>query len=163
MSPCSPLACTASSPSAPFVPFVGAITAPWSVTFSPTFVIMSLTALPTVFAAGLLYALGTDSRVHTYSALDLEALSGYVRPALDVQDPYAHTHASMQTNLFYVKLAASPCGRWLASGNAADERAYLLDAASKASVARAREVGAGRSECDGGVELKGQGAMDKLS
>ncbi|KAI1792830.1 WD40 repeat-like protein [Ganoderma leucocontextum] len=114
--------------------------------------------------AGLLYALGTDSRVHTYSALDLEALSGYARPALGVQDPYAHTHASMQTNSFYVKLAASPCGRWLASGNAADGRAYLFDVGSKASAARAREVGAGRSEWDGGVELKGQtgevGAMD---
>ncbi len=116
--------------------------------------------------AGLLYALGIDSRVHTYSALDLEPLSGYTRPALGpgAQDPYAHTHAGMQTNSFYVKLAASPCGRWLASGNATDGRAYVFDIASKASAARAREVGVGQSEWEGGVELRGQtgevGAMD---
>nr|VWP02615.1 Short-chain dehydrogenase/reductase SDR [Ganoderma boninense] len=106
--------------------------------------------------AGLLYALGIDSRVHTYSALDLEALSGHVRPAIDAQDAYAHTHARMQTNSFYVKLAASPCGRWLASGNAADGRAYVFDVASKASAARARDVSAGQCEWEGGVELRGQ-------
>ncbi|KAM5535712.1 hypothetical protein V8D89_010699 [Ganoderma adspersum] len=113
---------------------------------------------------GLLYALGIDSRVHTYSALDLEALSGHVRPALDAQDPYAHTHTRMQTNSFYVKLATSPCGRWLASGNAADGCAYVFDVANKASAAPAREVGAGRREWEGGIELRGQtgevGAMD---
>ena len=117
--------------------------------------------------ADLLYALGIDSRVHTYSALDLEPLSGCAPPTVlgvPVEDPYAHTHARMQTNSFYVKLAASPCGRWLASGNAADGQAYVFDVASKASAARAREVGAGRSEWEGGVELRGQtgevGAMD---
>ena len=71
----------------------------------------------------------------------------------------------MQTNSFYVKLAASPCGRWLASGNAADGRAYLFDVASRASAARGRDVGAGQDEWDGAVELRGQmvgevGAMD---
>ena len=117
--------------------------------------------------AGLLYALSIDSRVHTYSALDLEPLSGYIPPTtLGEQglDPYAHAHARMQTNSFYVKLAASPCGRWLASGNAEDGRAYVFDVASKASVARAREVAAGQCEWEGGVELRGQtgevGAMD---
>ena len=29
----------------------------------------------------------------------------------------AHTHARMQTQSFYVRLAASPCGRWLACGS----------------------------------------------
>lgn len=70
----------------------------------------------------------------------------------------------MQTNSFYVRMAASPCGRWLASGNAADGCAYVFDVASKASAARAREVGAGWCEWEGGIAFRGQtgevGAMD---
>ncbi|TBU44772.1 WD40 repeat-like protein [Dichomitus squalens] len=127
--------------------------------------------------APYLYALSIDSRIHTYSAVDLEPLSGHTSSSSEPEralgldahghqhDPYAHTHAGMQTNSFYVKLAASPCGRWLASGNAADGRAYLFDVASRSSAARARGVGAGWDEWDGAVELRGQtigevGAMD---
>ena len=68
----------------------------------------------------------------------------------------------MQSNSFYVRLASSPCGRWLATGNAVDGRAYLFDVASAASAARARDVGTFGWE--GAVQLKGQtgevGAMD---
>lgn len=112
--------------------------------------------------AGLVYALGTDSRVHTYSAPWLEPLSGYPPTQLGTHDPYAHTHANMLTHLFYVRLAASPCGRWLAGGNAVDGRAYLFDVASAASATRAKDVG--QFGWDPPVELKGHtgevGAMD---
>ncbi|KAI0751438.1 WD40-repeat-containing domain protein [Daedaleopsis nitida] len=112
--------------------------------------------------AGLVYALGTDSRVHTYSAPWLEPLSGYPAAELGAHDPHAHAHANMLTNSFYVRLAASPCGRWLAGGNALDGRAYLFDIASAASAAKARDVG--RFGWGAPVELQGQtgevGAMD---
>nr|ANC28038.1 WD-repeat protein [Polyporus umbellatus] len=115
-------------------------------------------------SAGHLYALGTDSRVHTYAVPSLEPLSGYYSAELGAPDPYAHTHVNMQTNSFYVRLAASPCGRWLASGNASDGKAYLFDICNAASAARARDATAWRSGWEGGVELRGQtgevGAMD---
>ncbi|RPD61859.1 WD40 repeat-like protein [Lentinus tigrinus ALCF2SS1-7] len=112
--------------------------------------------------AGLLYALGTDSRIHTYSVPWLDPLSGVPPIELGTHDPHAHTHPNLQSNSFYVRLAGSPCGRWLAAGNAVDGRAYLFDVASAASAARARDVG--RFGWEGAVELKGQtgevGAMD---
>ncbi|OBZ76265.1 Denticleless A [Grifola frondosa] len=82
--------------------------------------------------------------------------------AHDGVDPWAHTHAQMQTNSFYVHLASSPCGRWLASGSAGDGRAFLFDVASTASAGRAKE-GYNWGELEG-VELRGQtgevGALD---
>ncbi|TFK86484.1 WD40 repeat-like protein [Polyporus arcularius HHB13444] len=112
--------------------------------------------------AGLLYALGQDSRVHTYTTPSLDPLSGIPPTELGMHDPHAHTHPSMQSNSFYVRLAGSPCGRWLAAGNAVDGRAYLFDVANAASAARAKDVG--RFGWESAVELRGQtgevGAMD---
>ncbi|KAJ6599326.1 WD40-repeat-containing domain protein [Mycena vulgaris] len=53
--------------------------------------------------AGLIFALGADSRIHTYARDSLAAFGN------------SYTHENLQTN-FYIKLAASPCGRWLATG-----------------------------------------------
>ncbi|KAH9943128.1 WD40 repeat-like protein [Epithele typhae] len=119
--------------------------------------------------AGLLYALSNDARVHTYALPTLAPLSGAAPGA----DPYAFADPRMQTNSFYVRLAASPCGRWLASGSVVDGvagRAYLFDAAAAASARRAWEVGRSSSSSLGagctntGVELRGQmgevGALD---
>ncbi|KAL0949910.1 hypothetical protein HGRIS_009938 [Hohenbuehelia grisea] len=64
---------------------------------------------------GLIFALGTDSYVHTYSAQDLAPQS------------HGYTDENMSTN-FYVRLALSPCGRWLASGGAGPQAtAFLYD------------------------------------
>ena len=68
--------------------------------------------------AGLLFALAADARIHTYSS-SLVSLN----PA--TTDTYAHTN--MQTNSFYVRVALSPCGRWLASGGAAAGSGFLYD------------------------------------
>lgn len=112
--------------------------------------------------AGLVYALGTDSRIHTYSTPWLEPLSGHPPLHIGAHDPHAYTHPNMQTNSFYVRLALSPCGRWAATGNATDGRTYLFDVASATSAGRARDVGL--VGWDGAVELRGQagevGAVD---
>ncbi|RDB23192.1 Denticleless [Hypsizygus marmoreus] len=96
--------------------------------------------------AGLVFALGADSRVHTYSLPSLEARkTGYV-------------HENMQTNSFYVGLALSPCGRWLASGSTGTKGStFLFDVTDAARVSPSAPV-------QKGVELKGQlgevGAVD---
>ncbi|OSX60335.1 hypothetical protein POSPLADRAFT_1047794 [Postia placenta MAD-698-R-SB12] len=112
--------------------------------------------------AGLLFALGNDSRIHTYSLPSLEPLSGYATPPA-TEDPWAYSHVNMQTNSFYVHLALSPCGRWLANGNATDGRIYLFDVGSTASVGRAVEFGYDAQNMQA-VELRGQagetGALD---
>ncbi|TFY53510.1 hypothetical protein EVJ58_g9416 [Rhodofomes roseus] len=59
-------------------------------------------------SAGHLFALGTDSRIHTFALPSLEPLSGYLPP--DHADPFAYTHMQMQTNSFYTHAALSPCG-----------------------------------------------------
>ncbi|KAJ7507500.1 cell division cycle protein cdt2 [Mycena galericulata] len=53
--------------------------------------------------AGLVFGLGSDSCIHTYARDSLAAFGN------------SYTHENLQTN-FYVKLAISPCGRWLATG-----------------------------------------------
>ncbi|GLB33547.1 putative WD domain, G-beta repeat containing protein [Lyophyllum shimeji] len=55
--------------------------------------------------AGLVFGLGADCRIHTYSVPNLEAL------------PTGYSHDKMQKNSFYVGLSLSPCGRWLAAGS----------------------------------------------
>ncbi|KAG2370070.1 WD40-repeat-containing domain protein [Suillus spraguei] len=55
-------------------------------------------------SAGLLFALGADSRLYIYSYPTLTPLR-------------TEAHPNLQTNSFYVRLATSPCGRWLASGS----------------------------------------------
>ena len=85
-------------------------------------------------SAGLLFALSTDARIHTYSLPSLEPLSGQRGPEDDV---WGLQHADARITSFYVKLAVSPCGRWLASGGAADGRAYLFDVGASATRGRA--------------------------
>ncbi|EAU84535.2 cell division cycle protein cdt2 [Coprinopsis cinerea okayama7 len=66
--------------------------------------------------AGLVFALGADSRIHTYSLPTLQPYTNASR---------LHNNSSS----FYVTLSVSPCGRWLASGGA-DGKASLFDVAN---------------------------------
>lgn len=96
--------------------------------------------------AGTIFALGADSRVHTYALPSLTAqTSGF-------------THTNMQTNSFYVGLALSPCGRWLASGGTGAQGSnFLFDVSDAARPLR-------NLQPNKGVELRGQlgeaGAVD---
>ncbi|KAJ6516188.1 WD40 repeat-like protein [Mycena sanguinolenta] len=84
-------------------------------------------------STGLLFALSTDARIHTYGRDSLAAFGNTYR------------HANLQTN-FYVKLATSPCGRWLATGGAgAFGSSFMFDISNATR-------GAGDQT---GVELKG--------
>ena len=98
--------------------------------------------------AGLVFALGADSRVHTY-----------VLPSLTPQK-VEYTHSNMQSNSFYVGLALSPCGRWLASGGTGKQgSAFLFDVSNAAQQSS--------TMVQTGVELKAQlgevGAVDWAS
>ncbi|KAI0637884.1 WD40 repeat-like protein [Trametes polyzona] len=123
---------------------------------------LSLGSGPT---AALVFALGIDSRVHTYTLPSLAPLSGHATStgtasAPDApDDPHAYWDARMKSTSFYVRMAASPCGRWLATGGATEGRAYLYD------ISTAGRAGAiGRAGWGAGVELRGQtgevGAVD---
>ncbi|OSC98732.1 WD40 repeat-like protein [Trametes coccinea BRFM310] len=115
--------------------------------------------------AALVFGLGSDSRVHTYALPSLAPLSGLLTfpstpgDAEAAEDPHAFFHPRMKTTSFYVRMATSPCGRWLAAGGIAEGRAYLYDIAA---AGRARD--AGRGWWGSGVELRGHtgevGAMD---
>ncbi|KAF8219659.1 cell division cycle protein cdt2 [Tricholoma matsutake] len=70
---------------------------------------------------GLVFALGADSRVHTYAL-----------PSLTPQKT-EYTHSNMQTNSFYIALALSPCGRWLASGGTGKQGSTFLFDVSNAA------------------------------
>ncbi|GBE79403.1 hypothetical protein SCP_0206010 [Sparassis crispa] len=112
-------------------------------------------------SAGLLFGLGTDSRVHTYQLPSLEPLSGY---APEGDDSWAYTHVNMQTNSFYIRGAMSPCGRWLASGGTANGRAFLFEVGTTASAGRAMLGGYAHTRVPIAVELHGHmgevGALD---
>ncbi|KAF7331828.1 Small monomeric GTPase [Mycena kentingensis (nom. inval.)] len=88
--------------------------------------------------AGLVFALGADSRIHTYGRDSLVAYG------------QTYAHPNLRTN-FYVKVATSSCGRWLATGGAAGlgvaGSAFLFDVSN---ASRSREV------AESGVELQGQ-------
>ncbi|KAG6832908.1 hypothetical protein H0H92_004792 [Tricholoma furcatifolium] len=100
--------------------------------------------------AGLVFALGADSRVHVYELFSLKPMS------------LSYGHENMQTNSFYVGMSLSPCGRWLATGSGAsgnDTRggAFLFDVSNAArfgNPVHSRQ----------GIQLKGQqgevGAVD---
>ena len=95
-------------------------------------------------SAGLIFALGTDSRVHTYDLPSLTARST------------VYKHDNLQANSFYVGLSVSPCGRWLASGGSGKKGStFLFD------VENASRTG---SVSQQGLELKWQtsevGAVD---
>ncbi|KAJ7276111.1 WD40-repeat-containing domain protein [Mycena haematopus] len=83
---------------------------------------------------GLLFALSADARIQTYGRDSLATFGN------------TYTHANLQTN-FYVKLAASPCGRWLASGGAGVPGSSFMFDVSNATRATAEQTG---------VELRGQ-------
>jgi denticleless len=97
-------------------------------------------------SSGLIFAVGADSNVHSYSLPSLAAL------------PNTLTHPEMQTNSFYVQNSISPCGRWLASGSTGSYGdLYLFDVSN---VARMGSSGEGEKA----VRLGGQqgeiGAVD---
>lgn len=105
-------------------------------------------ALGTGPSAGRVFALSSDSRVHTYNA------SGAAGVPLGVQQAdQVYTHRHMVANSFYVRVSVSPCGRWMATGGQGGS-AFLFD------------VGAGSTDklVTEGVELRGQegevGAVD---
>jgi denticleless len=95
--------------------------------------------------AGLLFGLGADSRIHTYAF-----------PSLSPQ-PSEFADQSLQASSFYVGIAVSPCGKWLASGSAGKEgKGFLFDVSNAYRPSHARE--------GAGVGFKGQvgevGAVD---
>ena len=99
--------------------------------------------------AGVLFGLGADSRVHTYTL-----------PRLEAQENVTFAHEHLQSSSFYVGLSSSPCGQWLASGGgtAIKGSAFLFD------VTNATRSWREPSESLEGIELKGQigevGAVD---
>ncbi|KAI0676942.1 WD40-repeat-containing domain protein [Trametes maxima] len=114
--------------------------------------------------AAVVFALGIDSRVHSYHLPSLTALSGHTlsttnAAAANPDDPHAFSDSRMKTNSFYVRMATSPCGRWLATGGVAQGRVYLYDVSAAARADAAGRVGRGAA-----VELRGQtgevGAVD---
>lgn len=110
--------------------------------------------------AGQIFALGNDSRIHTYQLSTLEPLSGWNKDA--DSDPWSYTHPNMRTNSFYVRIALSPCGRWIASGGANNGSVYLFDVGGDTLSRWSRHPG--DVERRRGVELNGQtgevGAVD---
>ncbi|PFH52645.1 hypothetical protein AMATHDRAFT_2041 [Amanita thiersii Skay4041] len=97
--------------------------------------------------AGTLFALGADSRVHTYTVSRLEA-----------QESIGFVHEHLQSSSFYVGLSVSPCGQWLASGGGTGMKGsgFLFDVANAAKPWKHQSLR--------GVELRGQtgevGAVD---
>ncbi|KAF4574732.1 hypothetical protein EYR36_006082 [Pleurotus pulmonarius] len=97
-------------------------------------------------SAGIIFAVGTDSRIHTYSL-----------PSLTPQVT-SYTKETMSTTSFYIRTAISPCGRWLACGGTGPKgKAFLYDVANAALPSLSQSVVEG-------VELTGQlgevGAVD---
>ncbi|KAG7097172.1 hypothetical protein E1B28_004547 [Marasmius oreades] len=70
----------------------------------------------------LIFALGADSRIHTYTSSTLEPLR------------INYTHPSLRTNSsFYLGISVSPCGRSLASGSTGIQgSAFLFDISNAA-------------------------------
>jgi denticleless len=77
---------------------------------------------------GLLFGLGVDSRVHTYAASTLLPLS----------PKGTFKHPNMNTSSFWVRLAISPDGRSIVSGNSVTGKgasAFLFDVSQTATAA----------------------------
>ena len=91
--------------------------------------------------AGFLFALAADSQIYTYSHASLEPIS-----------ERSYEHKNMKTNSFYVRVAASPCGRWLASGATAAGSVFLYDVSGASRSAVDEPLAAQVS----GVQLTGQ-------
>lgn len=98
--------------------------------------------------SGLLFALGADSRLYNYSSPSLIPLE-------------AETHPNLRTS-FYVRLASSPCGRWLVSGcSGKNSSSFLIDVSNAARLSTSPYS---RQPLAAAVELRGQagevGAVD---
>ncbi|KIJ19992.1 hypothetical protein PAXINDRAFT_166171 [Paxillus involutus ATCC 200175] len=101
--------------------------------------------------SSLLFALGADSRLHTYSSPGLIPLE-------------ADTHPNLRTS-FYVRLASSPCGRWLASGcSGKDGSLFLFDVSNAARLSVSPYTKGCTASLSAAVQLRGQigeiGAVD---
>lgn len=95
-------------------------------------------------SAGVIFAIGTDSRIQTYDLPTLTAQS------------QTYSHQNLRTSTFYVGLSVSSCGRWLACGGSAKRgNSFLFD------VENAGRPGSAPGQ---GIELKSQagdvGAVD---
>ncbi|KAG6328292.1 hypothetical protein ID866_10797 [Astraeus odoratus] len=100
---------------------------------------------------GLLFALGADNRVHTFDSSSLTPVESI-------------THPNLSTS-FYVHLASSPCGRWLASGCAGKNGSlFLYDVSNAGRVSASSHTRAFNQSLSVPVELRGQtgeiGAVD---
>lgn len=98
--------------------------------------------------SGLLFALGADSRLYTYSSPSLIPLE-------------VETHSNLRTS-FYVRLAGSTCGRWLSSGcSGKNGSSFLFDISNAAHLSVSPHS---RKSLATAVELRGQtgevGAVD---
>ncbi|KAI9574887.1 WD40-repeat-containing domain protein [Boletus coccyginus] len=98
--------------------------------------------------SGLLFALGADSRLYTYSSPSLIPLE-------------VETHPNLRTS-FYVRLAGSICGRWLSSGcSGKNGSSFLFDISNAAHLSVSPHS---RKSLATAVELRGQtgevGAVD---
>ncbi|KAF9247018.1 WD40-repeat-containing domain protein [Melanogaster broomeanus] len=101
--------------------------------------------------SSLLFALGADSRLHTYSSPMLIPLE-------------TDTHPNLRTS-FYVRLASSPCGRWLASGcSGKNGSLFLFDVSNAARLSASPYPKCSAESPSAAVELRGQmgdiGAVD---
>ncbi|KAF9221937.1 WD40 repeat-like protein [Gyrodon lividus] len=101
--------------------------------------------------SSLLFALGADSRLHTYSSPMLMPLQ-------------TDTHPNLRTS-FYVRLASSPCGRWLASGCSGNNGSlFLFDVSNAARLSALPHAKGSAQSLSAAVELRGQigeiGAVD---
>lgn len=65
-------------------------------------------------------------------------------------------HESMQTNSFYVRVAMSPCGRWLASGGARAGSAFLWDVSNASRASAFSHSSSPYRGHERGVQLRGQ-------
>ncbi|KAG8905783.1 hypothetical protein FRB99_008262 [Tulasnella sp. 403] len=63
-----------------------------------------------------IYAVAADSRIHQYSALTLQPPTSHVKNLTPhLPEPLSDPH--LKVSSFYVRVAVSPCGQWLACGS----------------------------------------------
>ncbi|EGO01673.1 hypothetical protein SERLA73DRAFT_49690 [Serpula lacrymans var. lacrymans S7.3] len=94
--------------------------------------------------AGLIFASGADSHLHTYSLPFLMPLGSY-------------GHPNMRISSFYVQVAVSPCGRWLASGSSdKDGSMFLFDVSNASRTFVSPSTRSAPAWLPNGVQLQGQ-------
>ncbi|KAL4081950.1 WD40-repeat-containing domain protein [Scleroderma yunnanense] len=102
-------------------------------------------------SAGLLFALGADDRIHIYDSSTLIPVESFTHPNL--------------LSSFYVHLASSPCGRWLASGcSGKNGSVFLYDISNAGRLTASPHVRGATESLTAAMELRGQageiGAVD---